>query len=155
MKLPDALQICQDPPNLNALHEMEKLLLIILGAAVQCSQKEQMIVLIKGLPFELQHAFVDKIKEVTENPNTIWHSDLDDPKRIDPSMKDELYCILVNNIKRVVCERDVFSHQVVEKTIALEKRKAEDHSELSPEKNHLALELSEFKAKFRKLNHQL
>ena len=64
MTLPDAMVICQDPPNLKAFQEMEKLLLIILGAAVQCSQKEQMIALIKSLPFELQHAFVDKIKEV-------------------------------------------------------------------------------------------
>ena len=45
---------------------MEKLLLLILGAAVQCSHKEDLIGSIKNLPIETQHAFVDKIKEVCD-----------------------------------------------------------------------------------------
>ena len=62
--LPDPLIMCQDPPTVASLKEMDNLLLLILGAAVQCSQKEHLIASIKNLPTELQHAFVEKITEV-------------------------------------------------------------------------------------------
>ena len=64
VKLPDTLAMCHEPPVEKSLEEMEKLLLLILGAAVQCSHKEDLIGSIKNLPIETQHAFVDKIKEV-------------------------------------------------------------------------------------------
>ena len=64
VKLPDTLAMCHEPPVEKSLEEMEKLLLLILGAAVQCSHKEDLIGSIKNLPVETQHAFVDKIKEV-------------------------------------------------------------------------------------------
>ena len=74
VKLPETLSICHEPPLEHSLAEMEKLLLLILGAAVQCSHKEDLIGSIKNLPIETQHAFVEKIKEVTENPKLIWSS---------------------------------------------------------------------------------
>jgi hypothetical protein len=43
---------------------MDSLLLLILGAAVQCSQREHIIASIQNLPTELQQAFVEKIREV-------------------------------------------------------------------------------------------
>ena len=66
VKLPDTLAMCHEPPVEKSLEEMEKLLLLILGAAVQCSHKEDLIGSIKNLPIETQHAFVDKIKEVCD-----------------------------------------------------------------------------------------
>ena len=64
ISLPDPLTICQDSPDEDSLREMDKLLLLILGAAVQCSQKEHIIDSIKNLDYQLQHAFVEKIREV-------------------------------------------------------------------------------------------
>ncbi len=43
---------------------MDKLLLLVLGAAVQSSQKEEVIQSIKGLPVEIQHDFMTKITKV-------------------------------------------------------------------------------------------
>jgi hypothetical protein len=63
-KLPDTLSICQEPPTEQSLKEMDKLLLLILGAAVQSSQKEEIIASIKNMPVPTQHAFVEKIREV-------------------------------------------------------------------------------------------
>ena len=63
--LPDPLVMCSEPTTSRSLHEMDSLLLLILGAAVQCSQREHIIASIKILPTELQHAFVEKIKEVS------------------------------------------------------------------------------------------
>jgi len=162
--LPDPLTLCQDSPTPRSLAEMDSLLLLILGAAVQCSQKEHVIGSIKNLPTELQHEFVEKIQEVTDNPNKIWNcNELDNPKRLDEAMRDDLYSVLIRHLKRLVRERDDFAHRVVEITIA-----SPQPSEavaggggggavggLTPEKNHLALEVAESKAKIRRLNQQL
>lgn len=152
--LPDPLVICQEPPSPQTLAEMDKLLLLILGAAVQCSQKEHIIESIKNLPFELQHAFVEKIREVTENPKNIWSSELDNPKVLKADQKDDLYSVLVSHVKRVVRERDDYASKVIQISLNSPKENGDDDS-LSPEKNHLALEVAESKAKIRKLNQQL
>ena len=68
--LPDPLTICQDSPTPKSLAEMDSLLLLILGAAVQCSQKEHVIGSIKNLPTDLQHEFVEKIQEVSEHASS-------------------------------------------------------------------------------------
>jgi hypothetical protein len=64
VKLPETLSICREPPTDHSLKEMDKLLLLILGAAVQSSQKEEIIASIKNMPVPTQHAFVEKIREV-------------------------------------------------------------------------------------------
>ena len=170
IELPNPLVMCHDPPNAAALREVDKVLLLILGAAVQCPQKEHFIRSIKNLPFEMQHAFVDKIKDVTDNPEKIWPSELDDPQRFDSEQRDDLYKVLVRHVKRLTRERDSLAHKVVEITLASpdeERGQADGGNEgskaigggqdqsLSPEKSHLALEASEYKAKIRKLNQQL
>jgi len=40
-------------------------LLLLLGAAVQCEQKEMFIDAITGLDIQVQHSIVDLIKEVS------------------------------------------------------------------------------------------
>ena len=156
VKLPDTLSICHEPPVEKSLEEMEKLLLLILGAAVQCSHKEDLIGSIKNLPKETQYAFVDKIKEVTDNPKLIWNSpELDDPCNLDENQRSQIYSLLVRHLKTLVQERDHFSHQIVEITLASPSATGQETNGITPERNHLALEISEFKAKVRKLNQQL
>ena len=87
---------------------------------------------------------------------------MDNPTRLDDAMRDDLYTVLIRHLKRLVRERDDFAHRVVEITIA-----SPQPSEaaggggggavggLTPEKNHLALEVAESKAKIRRLNQQL
>ena len=70
--LPDPLTIYQDSPTPRSLAEMDSLLLLILGAAVQCSQKEHVIGSIKNLPTDLQHEFVEKIQEVSEHASSTF-----------------------------------------------------------------------------------
>ena len=176
VKLPDTLAICHEPPVEKSLQEMDKLLLLILGAAVQCSQKEELVKSITHLPIgkfdgkngifdndltkffhdftETQHAFVPKIKEVTDNPERIWNKDLDDPMGLEDSQRNHLYQLLVKHLRLLVQERDQFSHQIVEITLASPSATQETNG-ITPERNHLALEVSEFKAKVRKLNQQL
>ncbi|XP_059095121.1 girdin-like isoform X2 [Tigriopus californicus] len=158
--LPNTIKICQSPPTDQSLQEMDTLLLLLLGAAVQSSQKEHAVNSIQNLPVELQHAFVDKIKDVTDNPENIWPTDYDDPKAMTVEQKDKYYFILVKHVKKLVKQRDSFANQVME--IALQTTNLNEDaladpnsSRLTPEKNHFALEISESKSKVRKLNHQL
>merc|ERR1719225_2176636 len=153
VKLPDTLAICHEPPVEKSLQEMDKLLLLILGAAVQCSQKEELIKSIQLLPVETQKDFVPQITKITENAVEfgIWNKDLDDPQELKDSQWTDLYQLLVKHLRNLVLERDQFSHQIVEITLASPSATQETNG-ITPEKNHLALEVSEFKAKVRKLN---
>lgn len=74
---------------------------------------------------------------------------------MDPAEKEKLFLMLVQHLKTLVQERDKFAHKVVEISLASPKTANDNMESLSPEKNHLALEVSEFKAKIRKLNQQL
>ena len=85
---------------------------------------------------------------------------MDNPKRLDDAMRDDLYSVLIRHLKRLVRERDDYAHRVTEITIASPSETAVGNvggagGGLSPEKNHLALEIAESKAKIRRLNQQL
>ena len=87
-------------------------------------------------------------------------------------MRDDLYSVLIRHLKRLVRQRDDLAHRVVEITIASpQPSEVTAYSAnvvggsgsggggavggLTPEKNHLALEVAESKAKIRRLNQQL
>lgn len=52
--------------------------------------------------------------KVTENPNHVWSSDLDDPTQLNITQKDDLYVVLVKHLKKLVEDRDAFAHQVIQ-----------------------------------------
>lgn len=169
VRLPDPLVMCQEPPTKDSLDEMNTLLLLILGAAVQSNQNEQIIGSIKNLPTEVQHSFVDKIKEVTDNPNRVWPDELCHPADIsDIHRKDELYTLLISHLKTLVQERDQLSNQVVDITlkhkeevasVAAASASAATASSTSTSaewrERKMTLEVSELKAKLRGLNQDL
>lgn len=59
--------MCQEPPTKESLREMDTLLLLMLGAAVQCSQRVAIVEAIQNLPVEVQEAIAIKIREVGFN----------------------------------------------------------------------------------------
>ena len=56
--------ICNEPPTKDSLREMDTLIWLMLGAAVQCSQRVAIVEAIKTLPVEVQEEIALKIKEV-------------------------------------------------------------------------------------------
>ncbi|ELU01144.1 hypothetical protein CAPTEDRAFT_94273 [Capitella teleta] len=64
MKLPDILSIAKDPLKDASLSAIQRLLLLLLGCAVQCVQKESYINVIKTLPYKVQEALVSQIRQV-------------------------------------------------------------------------------------------
>lgn len=65
--LPDCYILGYHPETKQGLEQMKILLTLLLGAAVQCPNKELFIARIKELDVETQHAIVELIKQVTFN----------------------------------------------------------------------------------------
>lgn len=63
--MPDCLRLGREPFSKSSFEDMKLLLLLLLGCAVQCPNKESFIERIKTLPIESQHALVHYIKQVT------------------------------------------------------------------------------------------
>uniref|UniRef100_UPI00398F3554 protein Daple-like n=1 Tax=Pristiophorus japonicus TaxID=55135 RepID=UPI00398F3554 len=64
MSLPNVLMIAKDPLSGKSMDEMQKVLLLMLGCAVQCEQKEEFIERIKQLDITTQTAIVAHIQEL-------------------------------------------------------------------------------------------
>ena len=65
--LPDCFILGYHPESKQGLDQMKILLTLLLGAAVQCPNKEHFIARIKELDVETQHAIVELIKQVNYN----------------------------------------------------------------------------------------
>lgn len=63
--LPDCYTLGYCPDSKQGLEQMKILLTLLLGAAVQCPNKELFIARIKELDLETQHAIVELIKQVS------------------------------------------------------------------------------------------
>ena len=62
--LPDSYTLGYHPESKQGLEQLKLLLTLLLGAAVQCPNKELFIARIKELDVETQHAIVELIKQV-------------------------------------------------------------------------------------------
>lgn len=67
LKLPDASVLGRQADTRAGLEQMSLLLLLLLGCAVQCPNKQAFIERIKTLPIDAQHSLVDCIKQVNIN----------------------------------------------------------------------------------------
>jgi len=65
LEVPDCIQIGRHPESKAGLENMKLLLLLLLGCAVQCPNKEYFIHRIKELNVDMQHSLVDCIKRVS------------------------------------------------------------------------------------------
>lgn len=65
----------------DGLEQMKLLFTLLLGAAVQCPNKQFFIARIKELNVDTQHAIVDIIKSVTDSQTLVLNRDLVDSER--------------------------------------------------------------------------
>merc|ERR1711963_792044 len=71
LRLPNISLICQSSSKEGSFAEVSKSLLLILGCAVQCEQKEAFIDRIMAMDIHAQTEIVDNIKEVTDDYESI------------------------------------------------------------------------------------
>ncbi|XP_078674197.1 girdin-like isoform X18 [Branchiostoma floridae x Branchiostoma belcheri] len=166
MKLPDIIAIGKEPEGEQCIHELRKILLLVLGCAVQCEKKEGFIEKIKELDLDVQHAMVGHIQEITDNTDNIFCTQWSELTEIPPEELDGLSRNMFYHLKRLVNERDDYCEALAEITqerdyyqLAQQEASKQAQSPVTPgqpqDKNHLTVELADTKAKLRRLRQEL
>uniref|UniRef100_A0A3P9DPK8 Coiled-coil domain containing 88A n=1 Tax=Maylandia zebra TaxID=106582 RepID=A0A3P9DPK8_9CICH len=168
MPLPNVLILGRNPLSAQGLEEMKKLLLLLLGCAVQCEKKEEYIERIQTLDFDTKAAIASRIQEVTHNQENVVDLQWLESGEIPPEDLDSLSRNLAFHLKRLVDERDTQLETIVELT---QERDCVQLSPLAPcstqspgdspsmrrteSRQHLSVELADAKAKIRRLRQEL
>ncbi|XP_025967592.2 protein Daple isoform X2 [Dromaius novaehollandiae] len=172
MNLPNVLMIGKDPLSGKSMDEIKKLLLLVLGCAVQCERKEEFIERIKQLDIETQAAIVAHIQEVTHNQENVFDLQWLELPDMAPEELESLSRSMVFYLKRLIDERDECTEVIVDLTQERDylqsqqppsplKAPSPDSSPnpASPrsneDKQHLAVELADTKAKLRRVRQEL
>ncbi|XP_077476529.1 protein Daple [Stigmatopora argus] len=117
MPLPNILCIARDPLSAKSMDELKRILLLILGCAVQCERKEEMIERIKLLDIETQAAIVSHIQEVTHNQqNVLDLSWLEEDTGLAQEALEPLSRGMATSLQHLVEERDKASEVIVDLT---------------------------------------
>ncbi|XP_033241059.1 girdin isoform X2 [Drosophila pseudoobscura] len=171
LALPDAVTLGYHPESRSGLEQMKTLLTLLLGAAVQCPNKELFIARIKELDLETQHAIVALIKQVTDSHSLVLTED--SLERLSPQN-------MYTHILRLTKERDVMYLKWIDLVCMEPEMTASDNlaecgqggasvprspsngtatstpsSSSNSESNHLAVECADLRSKNRKLRQEL
>ncbi|XP_040207601.1 girdin isoform X2 [Rana temporaria] len=167
MSLPNVLTIGKNPFSEQGTEEMKKMLLLMLGCAVQCSRKEEFIDQIQDLNFDTKAAVAAHIQEVTHNPENVLDLQSMDSTDLSP---DDLESLLKNvsfHLKRLVDERDEQSETIIELTeerdslhftpppAPAQSPSGSPGMRRTESRQHLSVELADAKAKIRRLRQEL
>ncbi|XP_069806824.1 protein Daple isoform X2 [Dendropsophus ebraccatus] len=172
MTLPNVLLIGKDPLTGRSMEELKKILLLMLGCAVQCDRKEEYIEKIKQLNIETQEGIVSHIQEVTHNQENVFDLQWLDLPEMAPEELDSLSRNMALHLKRLLDERDDYKEVIVDLTQERDYLQSLNPpspvKSLSPDasshvinhystedKQHLAVELADSKAKLRRLRQEL
>lgn len=168
MSLPNVLIIGKNPFSEQGTEEVKKLLLLLLGCAVQCQKKEEFIERIQGLDFDTKAAVAAHIQEVTHNQENVF--DLQWMEVTDMSQEDmePLLKNMASHLKRLIDERDEHSETIVELSEERDGLHFLPHATSSAQspcgspgmkrtesRQHLSVELADAKAKIRRLRQEL
>jgi hypothetical protein len=145
-----------------ALEQMKLLLTLLLGAAVQCPNKELFIARIKELDVDTQHSLVELIKQVTDSQTLVLTPDFNENV---PREK------ILDHVVRLAKERNKFQSSWITSLTNLEQHdgimghQKESSNITSPvssssasvttESNHMAVELADLKSKMRRVRQEL
>ncbi|XP_075185969.1 protein Daple [Anomaloglossus baeobatrachus] len=171
MTLPNVLLIGKDPLTGRSMEEVKKILLLMLGCAVQCDRKEEYIEKIKQLDIETQEGIVSHIQEVTHNQENVFDLQWLEVPDTAPEELDSLSRSMALHLRRLLDERDDYKEVIVDLTQERDylqslnppapvKPVNPDVSSVvshrsTEDKQHLAVELADSKAKLRRLRQEL
>ncbi|XP_059621753.1 girdin [Phlebotomus argentipes] len=157
--LPDCSVLGHSPETSQGLEQMKLMLILLLGAAVQCPNKELFIGRIKELDLETQHAIVELIKQVTDNQSLVLTNE---------SMEHLTPDMMYSHLLRVTKERDQYhSNWITSFIIETEVGHNNGPQRINsmsppssattngPDSNHMVVELADLKSKLRKLRQEL
>ncbi|NXG44831.1 GRDN protein, partial [Psilopogon haemacephalus] len=167
MSLPNVLIIGKNPFSETGTEEIKKLLLLLLGCAVQCQKKEEFIERIQGLDFDTRAAVAAHIQEVTHNQENVFDLQWMDDNVLTQEYVEPLLKNMALHLKRLIDERDEHSETIIELSEERDCLRFLPHASAAQSpcgspgmkrtesRQHLSVELADAKAKIRRLRQEL
>ncbi|KAM4554724.1 coiled-coil domain containing 88A [Odontesthes bonariensis] len=159
MPLPNVAILGQDPLTEAAVEELRRLLLLILGCAVQCEKKETFIQQIQSLDIETQAAIASSIQQVTQDPRMVLPLQWEELMEAEGADLQLVFSSMAKQIQSLLAQRDSHLERIAE---LCREREAQVDSTTAPLVGYsdeppqgLALQLADSKAKLRRLKQQL
>lgn len=158
MPLPNVAILGQDPLTEAAVEELRRLLLLLLGCAVQCEKKETFIQQIQSLDIETQAAIASCIQQVTQDPRMVLPLRWEELLEVEGADLQLVFSSMAKQIQSLLAQRDTHLERIAE---LCREREAQADSTAAPlggrseEPQGLALQLADSKAKLRRLKQQL
>ncbi|XP_026532535.1 girdin [Notechis scutatus] len=167
MPLPNVLIIGKNPFSEQGTEEVKKLLLLLLGCAVQCQKKEEFIERIQSLDFDVRAAVAAHIQEVTHNQENVFDLQWMDDSAVAQDYIEPLLKNMALHLKRLIDERDEHSETIIELSEERDSLHFLPHAsaaqspcgspgmKCTESRQHLSVELADAKAKIRRLRQEL
>eukprot|EP00794_Sanderia_malayensis_P020632 gene20632-22667_t len=114
MKVPDILAIAKETDGDFSLEETKKILLIILGCAVQCEKKEYFIEKIKEMDIEVQTELIPYIQEITESNEIVLSYRINEIADFSQDQMVNLTESMYFQVQRLIEERDEYYEAVLD-----------------------------------------
>ncbi|XP_030621338.1 coiled-coil domain containing 88A [Chanos chanos] len=158
MPLPNVAILGRDPLTEAAVEELRRLLLLLLGCAVQCERKETFIQQIQSLDIEMQAGIATCIQKVTQDPSAVLPLQYGELCGLEGEELQSLFCSMARQIQSLLAQRDTHLERIAE--LSQECELSQSHTTHSggfgdgaPE--GLAVQLADSKAKIRRLKQEL
>ncbi|KAF7663406.1 hypothetical protein LDENG_00211260 [Lucifuga dentata] len=168
--LPNVLLLGKTPYCEQSLEEMKKLLLFLLGCAVQCEKKEEYIERIQMLDFDTKAAIAVHIQELTHSQENMLDLQWLEATELHPDDLEAIARNVVLHLRQLLDQRDTHLETIAELMQEREGVVSVVCSPSSPQSSsyspsmqqqqpgtqqHLAVELADSKAKIRRLRQEL
>ncbi|XP_028277326.1 girdin-like [Parambassis ranga] len=169
--LPNVLLLGRTPYCEQSLDEIKKLLLLLLGCAVQCEKKEEYIERIQTLDFDTKAAIASHIQELTHSQENVLDLQWLESSEVHLDEMEAVARNMATHLRHLLDQRDTHLETIAELMQEKEGTLSLLSSPSSPQSGsyspsmhqqqqvrthqHLAVELADSKAKIRRLRQEL
>ncbi|XP_044046746.1 girdin isoform X2 [Siniperca chuatsi] len=168
--LPNVLLLGRTPYCEQSLEEMKKLLLLLLGCAVQCEKKEEYIERIQTLDFDTKAAIAAHIQELTHSQENVLDLQWLESSEVHLDELEAVARNMATHLRHLLDQRDTHLETIAELmqekegvVSLLSSPSSPQSASYSPSmqqqqagtQQHLAVELADSKAKIRRLRQEL
>lgn len=136
LRSPDVVTIAREPESDAAAEELNKILLLMLGCAVQCDNKEHFIERMTQMHVDVQKSLVEYIQQITDNPDNVVSFR---PQDLAECTTDQLVLYTENmfyHLTQLVEDRDncigMISHLSYERDSLLNDKESKNRRPFSP-----------------------
>ncbi|XP_066574965.1 coiled-coil domain containing 88A isoform X2 [Amia ocellicauda] len=154
MPLPNVAVLGRDPLTEAAVEELRRLLLLLLGCAVQCERKEEFIQQIQSLDIETQAAIATCIQEVTQDPCNVLPLQWGELSSLEHCDLQTLFNSMAQQIHGLLTQRDAHLERIAELSQEQECLTPSTPGRLDAS-HSLSVQLADSKAKLRRLRQEL